>query len=288
MNLNKLDLSNPIIRKDITKKIAQETNLTDHHCLKHVFKEKACSQLLLNILLKNKKLTVESSKTEYSLKNRGYRSVRLDIIAKDDKNNIYNVEVQNLTNGASPERARYYSSSIDVHNLPAKADFRALPTSYVIFITGDKWKKNLPLYPVERMVTNLGVPFEDRAHILYVNNNYVGNDDIGKLMNDFKCTKPEEMHFSVLADALRKFKGDDKSMGKTLELVRKISRNEGFEEGRQYGETQGEIRGKEVGAQESTLKDIRSLMETCNWTAQEAMKALKISFEDQKKYLMLL
>lgn len=34
MNLSKLDLSNPIIRKDITKKIAQETKLTDHHCLK--------------------------------------------------------------------------------------------------------------------------------------------------------------------------------------------------------------------------------------------------------------
>lgn len=227
MKMTKLDLNNHQVRKNIAKKIAQETKLSDHYCMKKVFKDKACSQLLLNILLKNKNLTVESSKTEYPLHNHGYRSVRLDILATDDKNNIYNVEIQNLTSGASPERARYYSSSIDVHNLPAKADFKALPTSYVIFITGDKWKQNLPIYPIERIVTNLGIPFEDRAHILYVNNNYIGNDEIGKLMSDFKCTRPEEMNYPILADAIRKVKGDEKTMGKTLELVRKISKAEG-------------------------------------------------------------
>lgn len=243
MKMIKLDLSDKKVRKAITKKIAQETKLTDHHCLKQVFKEKACSQLLLNVLLKDKKLTVESTKTEYPLRNHGYRSVRLDILAKDDNNNIYNVEVQNLTSGATPERARYYSSSIDVHNLPIKADFKALPTTYVIFFTGDRWKRNLPLYPIERTVTNLGIPFEDRAHILYVNNNYIGNDDIGKLISDFKCTKPEEMHYPVLADAMRKVKGDDTTMGKTLDLVRKISRAEGYNE----GEATGEARGLAIG-----------------------------------------
>lgn len=227
MKLQKLDLVNPKIRKDITKKIAQETKLTDHHCMKKVFKDKACSQLLLNILLKDKNLIVESSKTEFTLRNHGYRSVRLDILAKDKYDNIYNVEVQNLTSGASPERARYYSSSIDVHNLPINADFKALPTTYVIFFTGDRWKQNLPLYPVERTVTNLGIPFDDRAHILYVNNNYLGNDDIGKLINDFQCTKPEDMYYPVLANAMRNVKGDDTTMGKTLDLVRKVSRDEG-------------------------------------------------------------
>ena len=66
---------------------------------------------------------------------------------------------------------------------------------------------------------------------LYVNNSYIDNDDIGKLMSDFRCTKPEEMNYPVLANALQKVKGDDKTMGKTLDLVRKISKNEGFEEG---------------------------------------------------------
>ena len=45
---------------------------------------------------------------------------------------------------------------------------------------------------------------------------------------------------------------------------------------------------QEAAAQERALKDIRSLMDTCNWTAKQAMDALKLSVEEQKKYLMLL
>ena len=41
-------------------------------------------------------------------------------------------------------------------------------------------------------------------------------------------------------------------------------------------------------AQESTLKNIRSLMKNCHWSAKQAMDALSISLEEQKKYLMLL
>ena len=46
--------------------------------------------------------------------------------------------------------------------------------------------------------------------------------------------------------------------------------------------------GKKEGVQESTLHHIRSLMKNCHWTAQQAMDALSISIEDQKKFTMLL
>ena len=46
--------------------------------------------------------------------------------------------------------------------------------------------------------------------------------------------------------------------------------------------------GKKEGVQESTLNHIRSLMKNCHWTAQQAMDALSISIEDQKKFIMLL
>ena len=41
-------------------------------------------------------------------------------------------------------------------------------------------------------------------------------------------------------------------------------------------------------AQESRLDDIRALMDSCNWTAKQAMDALKLTIEEQNKYLMLL
>ena len=45
---------------------------------------------------------------------------------------------------------------------------------------------------------------------------------------------------------------------------------------------------KKEGIQESRLNDIRALMNNCHWSAKQAMDALSISLEEQKKYLMLL
>ena len=41
------------------------------------------------------------------------RSVRLDILAVDEKNHVYNIEVQRNDKGAGVKRARYNSSLID-------------------------------------------------------------------------------------------------------------------------------------------------------------------------------
>ena len=35
--------------------------------------------------------------------------------------------------------------------------------------------------------------FDDGSHIIYVNGNYKGNDEIGQLMKDFHQTDPENM-----------------------------------------------------------------------------------------------
>ena len=48
------------------------------------------------------------------------------------------------------------------------------------------------------------------------------------------------------------------------------------------------IIAKKEAFQETTLNHIRSLMKNCHWTAQQAMDALSISIEDQKKFIMLL
>ena len=44
-----------------------------------------------------------------------------------------------------------------------------------------------------------GKPFEDGEHILYVNGEYRGTSDIGKLMHDFSCTNANDMNFELMA-----------------------------------------------------------------------------------------
>lgn len=54
------------------------------------------------------------------------------------------------------------------------------------------------------MVT--GQPFHDGEHILYVNGEYRGEDDLGKLMHDFNCNDPADMNYKILADRAKYLK----------------------------------------------------------------------------------
>ena len=51
-----------------------------------------------------------------------------------------------------------------------------------------------------------GEPFDDGAHILYVNGEYRDNSDIGKLMHDFRCTSSIDMFYDVLKKGMRHYK----------------------------------------------------------------------------------
>ena len=65
-----------------------------------------------------------------------------------------------------------------------------------------------------------------------------------------------------------------------------------FEEGMEKGMAQGIERGIEKGIERGTnrerLQNIRSLMETTGWPAEQVMTAMKIPAADQPKYLKLL
>lgn len=67
------------------------------------------------------------------------------------------------------------------------------------------------------------VLFNADSHILYVNGEYRGDDEIGKLMHDFSCTNPDDMNYDILAKKARYFKQDEKgvaTMSKILEDMR--------------------------------------------------------------------
>ena len=108
------------------------------------------------------------------------------------------------------------------YNLREGESTEALPETYVIFITeNDVLGKNLPLYPVEKYVI-MGeekVPFGDGAHILYVNGSYRGNNPLGKLMSDFFCSDPNQMHYEALAKPARYFKEESEGVGSMCKML---------------------------------------------------------------------
>ena len=125
------------------------------------------AQLLLRIILNKPDIRVKSVKTQRRMKNLLGRDICLDIDADDDAGKEYNVEVQRADKGADRKRARYQSSILDAHLLQSGDDFSDLPETFVIFITeNDVIGDGLPLYTVDRQITNIGKPFDDCEHII--------------------------------------------------------------------------------------------------------------------------
>lgn len=79
-------------------------------------------ELILNIIL-NMNLTVIETDTQKEIKSINGRTVILDVLAKDDKGKLYNIEIQNENAGAIPERARYHASMVDTRALDKGSDF---------------------------------------------------------------------------------------------------------------------------------------------------------------------
>jgi hypothetical protein len=180
-------------------------------------------ELILRIVLRRQDIKVKSVQTQKVMKNLYGRSACLDVHAVDSTDREFDVEIQRSDAGAGARRARYHSSLLDANTLQPGRCFETLPDCYVIFITeNDVMKGEQPLYPVERYVTigDKQVLFGDGSHILYVNGQYRGNDDIGRLMHDFSCTDPDEMNYEALAGRARYFKqneGGENTMGCSME-----------------------------------------------------------------------
>ncbi len=142
--------------------------------------------------------------------NVGGRMVRLDIVAKEKTGVVHNVEVQRSREGASPRRARFHSSTLDVRMLTAGQEFNELKDSYVIFITEeDYFHENLPVYTIRRNIDETKHPFTDGSHIIYVNGSYEADDALGMLVKDFRNREAKEMHYSELAEGVRYFKEEE-------------------------------------------------------------------------------
>lgn len=159
------------------------------------------AELLLRIILKNDKIKVKEVSVQSFIQNLYGHSAQMDILAQDEDEEYFNVEVQRSDEGAPAKRARFYSSLLDIKLLSANKPYEALPVTYVIFITeNDVLHGNLPVYDIDRQIRQMGTDFGDDAHIVYVNSKIQDATPLGRLMQDFYCKDPAKMHYKELAE----------------------------------------------------------------------------------------
>ena len=186
-----------------------------------------CMQLLLSIIFDRIDIIVKEVITQRSAHNLYGRGVRFDVLAVDGDGKIYNVEIQRADEGANPKRARFNTCLIDSREVTKGIKYKDFPEIWVIFITeNDIFDAGLPMYHVERVVTELNQPFEDAAHIAYVNGEYRAKDAIGMLMHDFFCEDPAQMHYKVLAKRADFFKHETKGVNAVCEIMQELLKSE--------------------------------------------------------------
>ena len=241
----------------------------DDDFMRCLFKDNVpLAELVLRILTNKKDLIITECETQKDMKRLvGARSICLDAYGTDSSGKRFDLEIQRQEKGADPHRARYHSSVLDIENLNAGQEFKELPDTYTIFIIEkDFYEQGEAVYPIE-----------DGEHILYVNGEYRGETEIGKLMHDFNCTKADEMHFELLAARTRYLKENPKGvqeMCKVMEDMRKESLEEGKEIGRREGKMEGafDIARKMLRAGKYALDEIAE----CVDLSLDEIKRLKI------------
>ena len=238
----------------------------DDDFMRCLFKDNVpLAELVLRIITGKKDLVIIDCQTQKDMKRlAGARSICLDAYGTDSENKKYDCEIQRADKGANPHRARYHSSVLDIENLDAGQEFDELPDTYTIFITEkDFYGKGEPLYVIERMNLTTGKGFEDGEHILYVNGEYRGESDLGKLMHDFSCMDADDMKLDLMAERTRYLKENPKGVQEMCKAMEDM-RNEAVER--------------------NILQTIRNLMDTLKLSAEEAMAAMKIPEADRMKY----
>jgi hypothetical protein len=262
--------SGVIQNQDRINKLIDGLTLFDDDLMSRVFdKNIEATELLLRIILE-RKIKVISVNGQEEMKNAavGGRNITLDVHALDENGEKMDIEVQGNSEGAHIRRARYHSSVLDSRMLKEGQEFKEIKDSYVIFIyKRDKFQEGLPLYHIDRYVRETGKLFEDGSHIIYVNGNYKGDDEIGHLMQDFHQTDPDNMHYKELSQGVRHFKEVEEGRDTMCEAVQEYAK--------EYAKTE-------------KAELVENFMKNMNLTLKQALDAAGIQGEEREAIIQLL
>jgi len=264
-------------RKKLVLQKVEQYCVMDDVFMRQVFKDSMpLTQHVLRIITGISDLVVKKSETQRDIKSLvGSRSVILDVFGVDSKGKRYDLEVQN-GNSVDSRRMRYYSAAMDVEYLKPEQDFSALPEQWVIFVMecdDEAQGRGTRLFENRDALT--GATFDDGTYKLVVNGAYRGDNELGHLMADFCQRDPSKIKDDLLRQRVQYLKDNAKGveqMSSASEELFNWGRDEGLKE----------------GAQHRLLDNVRSLMETVGWSAQEALDKLKVPKTEQARYLSML
>ena len=192
------------------------------------------------------------------------KGVRFDAYIKS-KGIWAEIEMQNYKGEDIAKRSRYYLSNMDIDALDKGADYKKLPTSYVIFIcTYDYIGMDKPIHSFYTYDIENGVKLDDRVCRIILNTKCTPEKVPDSLKEFYRyLNNPSESYedefIARLDSSVKKYNTEDwrrkhMTLGELMERNKEIGYEEGLSEGRELGISEGHklglSEGREMGISE--------------------------------------
>ena len=185
------------------------------------------------------------------------KSVRLDILVKDEAGKSYDVEMQVSNEHNIPKRMRYYQAAIDIAFLDKGSHYKALNDCYIIFVClFDAIGKDKPLYTFENICIEDGqTPLRDGTKKVIIN------------AEAFR--KAEDKELKGFLEYVKTGTANTEYTGRIETMIQTVKNNEqarqeyrfmsGFEmDAREEGRSEGIAQGFSDGAYQTKLETAKA------------------------------
>ncbi|MBE6123486.1 MAG: hypothetical protein E7190_12360 [Erysipelotrichaceae bacterium] len=212
------------------------------------------TEKILEIVL-GKKIHIVSAIAESTEIDLRGKSIRSDLKAIDDKGNRYLFEAQKRKKGMNPKRMSYSLIKIsDGIMEKGSDDWDKMKHRYVImFCETDYFGNGQPITYGDTVFA--GEKRDMGTTIVYVNGQYRGDDEIGRLMHDFMCSNPDSIYDEQIREKVRQVK-KGREIRRMCEVVNTAVRKAVAQERQKAGRINAQNR-KVIKAKDTEIEQLK-------------------------------
>ncbi|WP_024466619.1 Rpn family recombination-promoting nuclease/putative transposase [Treponema pedis] len=265
-------------------KTFEELTIVDDFIFYHVMQEPSVCKDLINIVLCNKISTVTEIGYQKVIADAGNaKGIRLDVWAKDEKGNIYDIEMQAIDKKDLARRMRYYQSAIDLGSLEKGKLYNDLTDSFIIFFCPfDYLNRGLPIYTFKTVCTESpDILLEDGINKIIVNSKAsekAGTAELKAFLEYMNGKTSKTVFTKKLDNLIKEIKQNEARRKEYMRMISILDEakyyaiKEGHEQGMAQGIAQGITQGKMEG-----LRQTAKLMKNNNYDISEIVKLTGLS-----------
>ncbi len=206
------------------KRSIEDLTIADDFMFGAVMSDPKLCKPLLEYILNIKIKSIEYPELQKVIDKRyDSKGIRLDVYVEDDKNTVYNIEIQTTSSKNLPKRMRYYQGLIDLHTIDKGEDYLKLKKSFVIFIcTYDPFGEGRYIYTFRnRCDENTDMTLNDDTAKIVVNSTGTRgeiNDELKAALDYIAGRAPTMPYSKDLDKAVGKVKNDEKWRERFMKL----------------------------------------------------------------------